>query len=297
MSNDNNKFSWSRFMTLLKGHFADQKSTIQWVVLMVFVLSLVLVVFFSLIMPSAPVDTPWGATIDKDALMVMTTVSYTSTVVGVIVFVVLSRVCANMESRSGDIAYLTLPATNLEKWLSRVVYVVIVGWVLVNAAYYLAILVCHGVGALLHIPSLNLLGAVFNGWGSAEHVFNYHFPATVHFFNHSFVFFACAAFLLGGTFFRRLGWLYTGLIMLLFLVLWSFGFGMAVGFLYQDEMVSLAKDMENGGNPLMILHLFGDVFTICGWLMVVLGVVMVWLSYHVFCRRQIEARHFKVIKR
>ena len=59
-------------------------------------------------------------TLQNRAIMVS---SYASYVVYIASFVVVTRVFVNMEHRYGDIEYLTMPATNFEKWLARVFYV------------------------------------------------------------------------------------------------------------------------------------------------------------------------------
>ena len=298
---NNNRFRWSRFWTLLKGHFADGRKNDQMVLLAVFLVSLGLLMFLTFL--GKPIEAVAGheilKTVNMDMLTTLMTLSNTSTVVSIFIYVFLSLVCSNMSNRSGDIAYLMLPATNLEKWLSRVVYVFVVGFVLITAVYYLAVLLCTGIGYVFNVPTLKMLFSLSHNFSSMELVLGTHISQTtiniLLMLSYCVTFLMAAMFILGGTYFRRLGWLYTALIGLVLSFVLAFAIGLGFTFFHQDEMIEVARSINDQG-PGQMLSLFNGLYLWSGVLAAVLGVLLLWLSYKVFCRRQIESHRIRVIK-
>lgn len=301
MEQNNNKFSWSRFWTLLKRHFADGRKNNQIMLLAVFVLSMILLLVFTMMPQLMPedIDNPLMKNFNKDMLAAIMASSNTGTVVSIFSYVFLSLVCSNMSNRSGDIAYLMLPATNLEKWLSRVIYVVVVGLVLIYGVYYLAVFLCTGIGHLFNVASLKLLGSMSFDISSTNMLLGMDIsPTTINILlllGYCMSFFMIAMFIWGGTYFRRLGWLYTALILMAIGFVSVFVLGFSFAFLNLDEMVAVARSTGEEG-PSAMLSIFDGLFFWSSIVLIVLGILVIWLSYKVFCRRQIESHRIRVIK-
>ena len=220
-------------------------------------------------------------------------------VVGVAEVVIFSRVFANMSMRSGEISYLMLPATNSEKWLSRVAYVVLVGFVLVMAVYYLAIFCCGLLGRLFHVESLSLILKMVLDSASVTELFNFPLPWQASLGNALSTFFIMAAFVLGGTWFRRLPWLYTALILLgtLFVLVISGGFGVGYYISRHTEIKAVIEDLAVNRNiDGLFAYLTPWFFIAVSAVLLVLSVVMLWLSYRLFCRRQLKAQRILLLK-
>ena len=170
-----NSFNLRRCWSLLKG---DLSSSSLYILLYAGAIFLILlaVVFSSVLTPSlAYADNPLisitGAQLA--ALSAMGTIGQVVLVAQIVIF---SRVFANMSTRSGEISYLMLPATNSEKWISRVVYVVLVGAVLTFAVYYLAVLFCGVLGWMFDLESLSLLPKMVFDGSYVTSLFHFHLP-------------------------------------------------------------------------------------------------------------------------
>lgn len=299
MEKNNNTFCWSRFWTLLKWHFADRWQVILTMFVVLFLLTTGVMLFSSLVgaLPSTvSEDSPLLVADKTDKLIALMAISNSSLIVSTFICVILSRVCVNMAKRSGDIAYLMLPSTNLEKWSSRVVYVVVAGLCMCNLAHYLSIGLCEGLGYLLGNAPLRQLYDVCNSWKAVEDVVKVKPTLSLYLFNYTSTFFIVGAFLLGGTYFRRLGWLYTALIVLTTIVVSCFVCGLAISFYYQDEILAIAKLGDRSQAPAMLFKTLDGVFVFLNWLSVAFGVLTIWLSYKVFCHRQLEAYRVKFIR-
>ena len=82
----------------------------------------------------------------ENVVAVLTAASYASYVWGIASFVIMTRVFANLQDRKQEIDFLTLPATNLEKWSSRVAYVSLIslaGLVAHSLGYAISLLVIY----------------------------------------------------------------------------------------------------------------------------------------------------------
>lgn len=293
-----NSFNLRRCWSLLKG---DLSSSSLYILLYAGAIFLILlaVVFFSVLTPSlAYADNPLisikGAQLA--ALSAMGTIGQVVLVAQIVIF---SRVFANMSTRSGEISYLMLPATNSEKWISRVVYVVLVGAMLTLAVYYLAVLFCGVLGWMFDLESLSLLPKmVFDGSYVAS-LFHFHLPWQASLVNLSSSLFVVAAFVLGGTWFRRLPWLYTALILLgtLFVIVITGCFG--VGY-YISQHSDLIQKVKAAGESHNLDEMFSFIkplfyYTVTA-VLIVLSIVMLWLSYRLFCRRQLQSQRILMLK-
>lgn len=293
-----NSFNLRRCWSLLKG---DLSSSSLYILLYAGAIFLILlaVVFFSVLTPSlAYADNPLisitGAQLA--ALSAMGTIGQVVLVAQIVIF---SRVFANMSTRSGEIGYLMLPATNSEKWISRVVYVVLVGAVLTLAVYYLAVLFCGVLGWMFDLESLSLLPKmVFDGSYVAS-LFHFHLPWQASLVNLSSSFFVVAAFVLGGTWFRRLPWLYTALILLgtLFVIVITGCFGVGYYISQHSDLIQKVKAAAETHNLDAMFSFINPLFyyTVTA-VLTVLSIVMLWLSYRLFCRRQLQSQRILMLK-
>ena len=113
-------------------------------------------------------------------------------------------------------------------------------------------------------------------------------------FTGSFLF--VTLFILGGTYFRRMGWLYTALIILVVGVVIMFGGVIVATFLFDDTMVEFFRTVRETSDMTVVFTMLDGVFKWMSGLSVAFGLLALWLSYKLFCRRQIEAHRIKIIK-
>ena len=293
-----NSFNLRRCWSLLKG---DLSSSSLYILLYAGAIFLILlaVVFFSVLTPSlAYADNPLisitGAQLA--ALSAMGTIGQVVLVAQIVIF---SRVFANMSTRSGEISYLMLPATNSEKWISRVVYVVLVGAVLTFAVYYLAVLFCGVLGWMFDLESLSLLPKMVFDSSYVASLFHFHLPWQASLVNLSSSLFVVAAFVLGGTWFRRLPWLYTALILLgtLFVIVITGCFGVGYYISQHSDLIQKVKAAAESHNLDAMFSFIKPLFyyTVTA-VLTVLSIVMLWLSYRLFCRRQLQSQRILMLK-
>ena len=293
-----NSFNLRRCWSLLKGDLSSSSLYILLYAGAVFLILLALV-FFSVLTPNLAYANIPELSITGAQLAALSAMGNMGTAVLVAQIVIFSRVFANMSTRSGEIGYLMLPATNSEKWISRVVYVVLVGAVLTFAVYYLAVLFCGVLGWMFDLESLSLLPKMVFDGSYVTSLFHVHLPWQASLVNLSSSFFVVAAFVLGGTWFRRLPWLYTALILLgtFFVVVITGGFGFGYYISQHTEIKAVIEDLAANHNlDGLFAYLTPWFFIVSGGVLLVLGIVMFWLSYRLFCRRQLKSQRILLLK-
>ena len=288
-----NSFNLRRCWSLLKGDLRNNRTDILLLAGVLF-LVVIAVALFSVFTPSLTFSQATGITLSGAEIAALTAMSNIGLVVMVAEVVIFSRVFANMSTRSGEINYLMLPATNSEKWLSRVSYVVLVGLVFVLAIYYLAILCCGLIGHVFDVESLSLIPKMTFDTGYFFSRFNFTLPLQAKVVNHVSSLFFVAVFVLGGTWFRRLPWLYTALILLGTFFVLAIGSGFCAGYYLSGNQQFMDAAVNHDLNTLFDIML--PLFYISSAILLVLSIVMLWLSYRLFCRRQLEARKIRIIR-
>ena len=287
-----------RCWSLLKGDLRSSSLDILLLVGAIFLIILA-VALFSVLTPSITYSQIPDLSISSAEIAALSAMGNMGLAVYVAEVVIFSRVFANMSTRSGEISYLMLPATNSEKWLSRVVYVLLVGFVLILFVYYLAVLFCGLLGWMFNIESLSLLlKMVFDSTYVAS-LFHFQVPWQVTtLVNSTTQFFMVAAFVLGGTWFRRLPWLYTALILLgTFFVMCITGvFGIGYYFIHHAGGNQEFIDAATAHNINAMFAWLTPFFYVCSAVLLVLGIVMLWLSYRLFCHRQLQSQRIIVLK-
>ncbi len=293
-----NSFNLRRCWSLLKGDLSSSSLYILLYAGAVFLILLALV-FFSVLTPNLAYTNIPELSITGAQLAALSAMGNMGTAVLVAQIVIFSRVFANMSTRSGEISYLMLPATNSEKWISRVVYVVLVGAVLTFAVYYLAVLFCGVLGWMFDLESLSLLPKMVFDGSYVTSLFHFHLPWQASLVNMSSSFFVVAAFVLGGTWFRRLPWLYTALILLgtLFVIVITGGLGVGYYISQHTDLIQKVKAAAESHNMDAMFSLVKPLFyyTVAA-VLTVLSMVMLWLSYRLFCRRQLQSQRILMLK-
>lgn len=288
-----NSFNLRRCWSLLKGDLRNNRTDILLLAGVLF-LVVIAVALFSVFTPSLTFSQATGITLSGAEIAALTAMSNIGLVVMVAEVVIFSRVFANMSTRSGEINYLMLPATNSEKWLSRVSYVVLVGLVFVLAIYYLAILCCGLIGHVFDVDSLSLIPKMTFDTGYIISRFNFTLPLQAKVVNYVSSLFFVAVFVLGGTWFRRLPWLYTALILLGTSIVLAIGFGFCAGYYLSGNQQFMDAAVNHDLNTLFDIMI--PWFYASSAILLVLSIVMLWLSYRLFCRRQLEARKIRIIR-
>lgn len=278
-------FQWNRFWQLLRLPFVENARRIvigcgvlYGVTLLVITSGVFGVGSIFLTIPSS--EMPF----DPVLLTVITGLSNANELSSLALMVILSRVLINMGRRSGEMHYLLLPASNLEKWLARVVYIIVVGVLLVYLISYAAIFTWGGVATLLGLDCAPVF--VDCMWNSSALLTQLHIETTwaVFFASYAANVMIIAFFIWGGSRFRHYAWLYSMLIFFGVIFVSSFGLGLFVG--VRAAMTGQVPDFHNGT---LSLASWNDVFLVMGGLSILLTLLFFWLSYRLFCRRQLES--------
>lgn len=287
-----NKFNLHRCWSLLKGDLCNSRTDLLLLAGAVFLI-VIAVALFSVFTPTAALSRNPFFNISTDEVAALSAMSNIGLVVLVAEAVIFSRVFANMSTRSGEARFLMLPATNGEKWLSRVLYVLLVGFVLVCAAYYLAVLCCGLLGLSFGIKTFSLLPNMLFDSNYVASLIPVATPWQATMFNFSSPAFFFAAFVLGGTWFRRVPWLYTALILLATFLVFSFAGGAIFANYFSSQVETF--NLDDPADLQAFFDLLTPFFYVGSAVLLVLSVVMLWLSYRLFCRRQLEARKIRII--
>ena len=301
-----NSFNFRRFWQLLFQHFEESKKTNLLILSLVF-FGTVVVLLFSTLLVSVPKGN-WVKIfpVEPERLIALSALSNSTWIAIVVSFVFVCNVFANMSKRSEEMRFLTLPATNAEKWLSRVAYAVVVGVFLVFVCQNLAIWFCTAIGWIFDVESLKLLKGMAYDSSFYQETFKEVLPAALFSeatsTNIATKFFVVAFLLFGGIAFRRTPWLYTALVLFGSLVIFIivFNLGWFISFKTDVEAFEgLVRSLEshNGGFAYYFMENV-VVPTMRIWKLVapVLGIVFLWLSYRLFCRRQLAHKKIKLIR-
>lgn len=175
----------------------------------------------------------------------------------------------SMKSRHADQPLLTLPASNLEKYLARYSYCLLVLPCLVVAflmadllQFVVNTLVGNDTTMLVTSRIVELLGKL---WGNVPER-ETHTSLLVAFWVHSF-------YALGATFFRahKYNWVLTSIVLVLGLILM--------------DMVQVES----------VIHVWWYYYrSCCNWLLLSLTVFNFWLSYRLFCRTQVVGKFINI---
>lgn len=301
-----NSFNFRRFWQLLCLHFEESKKTNLLILSLVF-FGTVVVLLFSTLWVSAPKN-HWAEVLPvaPESIIALSALSNAAWIAVVVSFAFVCSVFANMSNRSGEIRYLTLPATNAEKWLSRVVYAVVVGVFLVLVCQNLAILFCTGIGWIFDVESLKVLMGMAYDSSIYQEAFKDTLPAAL--FSEAVSanvvtkFFGVAFMLFGGIAFRRTPWLYTALVLFGSLVVFIIIFNLGWVIFYKTHIedfegfVQSFQSLEGGFAYYIMENVVIPTMRIWKFVAPVLGIVFLWLSYRLFCRRQLAHKKIKFIR-
>ncbi|MBR1469354.1 MAG: hypothetical protein IJ605_04505 [Prevotella sp.] len=291
-----NSFNIRRFWQLLCQHFTDNAKTVGYVVGGTLLACIVVILFNALFgsVPAYAKKFPFEAS--TDILLGTEAVKYASWVIFIVKHVFVSYVFVNISLRSNEIRYLTLPATNGEKWLSRVVYVLVVA-VMIQLAYYVSVMICAGIGQLFHVEALTALTQLEDFYkNSNEAAMTMSQQGVFSVFSYVATAFLLAAYLLGGTIHRNVPWLSTTIVLFGTFLATIFAIGPAfVKYVneHHPEFVKLMSERDlswfYSKLELYLPYVSAGFF--------VLTVAMIWLSYRVFCRRQLVRQKMKLISK
>lgn len=294
-----NRFNFRRFWQLLGWHFTDNRRTVAYVVSGTLLACVAVILFKVLFGSVSPYMERTPFKVDKTMLLASEAESYSSYIVAIAMYVFISYVFVNMSKRSSEIGYLMLPATNVEKWLSRVVYVLAVA-AMVQVTGWLAIKICAIIGQLFDVEALSILAKMNDFYNDINDANMSPFVQTNFLWlRYALNAFLLSAYLLGGTIFRRVPWLSTTIIVFgtYFVVAMSaiFCFGYYAFEINRELGPSLKDQFDKNGLP----WLFDKLAVYLSYVSIALSifaVVFVWLSYRLFCRRQIACKKIKLIR-
>ena len=291
------QFSFNRFWQLLLSYLADNKKRLMILCGGLFAATIVLFTVGMLAGSTATVGKANVIGIDMKVMRLITAIGYANNVAGIATMVILSRVFANMEHRSGEIQFLMLPATTMEKWLSRVAYIVLVGWLMPVGATYAGILTWTGVASLLGFEDgATLLRIMFDN-AYALDMMHISYPGSLVFLTFAFAIFEVAYFIYCGTVFRHNAWLkgmaiFFGVVMVL-----AFAFGVWMGY---HVVTAVTNGSTQAGSAQDVMELVSltrhsALFLWSGIGTLALAPLFFVLSYRSFRKRQLESRKYNII--
>lgn len=205
----------------------------------------------------------------------------------VIIFAGFSMTCQIFKTKGRRIYWLTLPATNLEKWLCRLLLCTVGVLVLHFAAFLVTDLLRMALLSTQSVPPGSALPGITHAVGENVQqwlsLFTKYIPqgvdasvnqihgAWVALYSLSFVLLTCAAYLLGAALFRRSPfWKTTGIL---------FAIALLMGYvLAQVDVVQRSVTIDSHIIPLSVI------------LFSLLTAAFVWLSYRLFCRMPVTRR-------
>lgn len=213
---------------------------------------------------------------DTDSMPVIITnwTGVASIVLGVLIWVSGTFIFKNMRTKEQRISYLMVPATDLEKWLARIVYIFAVYFIGLNLAYIAADVLRMGFFQLFYGDYF--LSSTTDIWGSVNFT---SFPMSGKYYYMIniaaiiLVVWSHSVYLLGGTLFRKQPFILTSLAM--------FALNMILG-----TVVSLIN------NFVPIFYYLGEwdadiILGILAFIGLALTVMNYWLSYKIFSHMQV----------
>ena len=302
-----NQFNIKRFWQLLCLHFDETKKTNLLILSLIFLGVVAWLLFYTSVIPTAGDIQKTFPNITQNEAIAINALRLPTIIVGLFTLIIPCYVFSNISSQSGEIRYLTLPATSAEKWLSRVVYVVVCV-VLVYITLNLAILFSSAIGWIFDIKPLQLLTQL--NYDSENYVVIetikmglFSSMTEMHLMRFITIVFTIATPIFFGTIFRRTPWLYMALILLgiYFILIIGFAFSMMGYFKSHPEVIeSIGKLKESLGKEEFI-HFATETYIspfvrVMGIVLSILSIVFLWLSYRLFCRRQIACKKIKLIR-
>lgn len=188
----------------------------------------------------------------------------------------LANVCDDYATKAQRIRQIMLPVTNLEKFVTRIlratVFLTISFFLMACLADFVRILVFPLFFPYSFETIVPLLCKEFGQLLSVSNVSDLKISNDVSMFLNIFFLWILSVFLLGGIVFRKRAFLYTGIIIVLLLILGGMLFN------YSIRAFNLQLDFSKGSTIAFSL------------IMTVLALFNVWLSYRLFCRIPVISR-------
>ena len=291
------QFSFNRFRQLLLSYMADNSKRLLILCGGLYAATLVMFTIGMLAGATLPTEQSPDLGINTGILRLLMGIGYANNVSGLAMMVILTRVFANIESRTGEIQFLMLPATTLEKWLSRVVYVILVGCVLTTAVSYAAMLTWCGVASLMGFEDAGLLMTIMFHPFQAVEMTGLPLPSSLFFLNSATTILEVAFFIYGGTVFRHYAWLKSIAIFFAVVMVIGIGFGTVMCYdIRSDINVSgEAAVTKEAVREAVSMTRYSGLFLWTGIVMCVLSPVFIFLSYRRFGKRELESRKYNIV--
>lgn len=291
------QFSFNRFRQLLLSYMADNSKRLLILCGGLYAATLVMFTIGMLAGATLPTEQSPDLELNVNVLGLLMAIGYANNVSGLAMMVILTRVFANIESRTGEIQFLMLPATTLEKWLSRVVYVILVGCVLTTAVSYAAMLTWCGVASLLGFEDAGLLMTIMFHPFQAVEMTGLPLPSSLFFLNSATTILEVAFFIYGGTVFRHYAWLKSIAIFFAVVMVIGIGFGTVMCYdIISDINVSgEAAVTKEAVKEAVSMTRYSGLFLWTGIVMCVLSPVFIFLSYRRFGKRELESRKYNIV--
>lgn len=291
------QFSFNRFRQLLLSYIADNSKRLLILCGGLYAATLVMFTIGMLAGATLPTEQSPDLELNVNVLGLLMPIGYANNVSGLAMMVILTRVFANIESRTGEIQFLMLPATTLEKWLSRVVYVILVGCVLTTAVSYAAMLTWCGVASLLGFEDgATLLRIMFDN-AYALDMMHISYPGSLVFLTFAFAIFEVAYFIYGGTVFRHYAWLKSIAIFFGVVMVIGIGFGIVMSYNIISDLANsgAATISEEAVREAVSMTRYSGLFLWTGIVMCALSPVFILLSYRRFGKRELESRKYNIV--
>lgn len=291
------QFSFNRFWQLLLSYMADNSKRLLILCGGLYAATLVMFTIGMLAGATVPTEQSPDLELNMNVLRLLMAIGYANNVSGLAMMVILTRVFANIESRTGEIQFLMLPATTLEKWLSRVVYVILVGCVLTTAVSYAAMLTWCGVASLLGFEDAGLLMTIMFHPFQAVEMTGLPLPSSLFFLNSATTILEVAFFIYGGTVFRHYAWLKSIAIFFAVVMVIGIGFGIVMSYNIISDLANsgAATTSEEAVKEAVSMTRYSGLFLWTGIVTCVLSPVFIVLSYRRFGKRELESRKYNIV--
>ncbi len=220
---------------------------------------------------------------------------YSQFVFYIALLLVASSAFSNLSEKSGDIDFLTIKASNLEKWTSKISYVLL--FCLAVYVAYMAGIVLSGLMGYVFYPKYSAaLWPFFNSFEIYKMLGINYSPFLLESSSRLAALGTLFAMIYGSIVFRRHAWLINAACFVVLLIMFIFGFGAIGGYVgYHAAVTGKELNMPKMLSEFMNIAL--NIGVAVAYTFFLIGSILLRKSYTTFCHRQLEMRKIKRIKK
>ena len=196
-------------------------------------------------------------------------VSFCMLIIVIAQYAAFSSIFSLLKKRQKRIAFLTLPATNLERYLAVLIFTIVVWPICIFGAYVLGELLRMLVTGILGLGWYSNIGIFFKSFFNIKESWTWAEVVSTALF-YSLLLWTCSVFVLGGTWFRKYAFLIVVLsIVALFIAIFKI--------FPRAELINISDTSTTVNSSAYVVILLLTAFSLFNF----------WLSYQIFKRFQI----------